>query len=109
MGISINLNGLENDFIPEVIKTKEELVSAKDFISVISIPSDFYYYSTLVNFPQQIESIRDKMNKIDLWINEIIKNFKGVESTNSSMLNEIVGKILDISLTNSIGEKILEN
>ena len=109
MGISINLNGLENDFIPEVIKTKEELVSAKDFISVISIPSDFYYYSTLVNFPQQIESIRDKMNKIDLWINEIIKNFKGVESTNSSMLNEILGKILDISLTNSIGEKILEN
>lgn len=102
MALSLNINGLRNEVIPNIENCKNQLKYAEDILSSISIPTDFSYRSTLLAFPDRVRNAENTATQLNSWTQSVISNFSSAESKSMNQLQQSIGKITSVLLNPSL-------
>ena len=105
--MKININLLENDFIPKVRKGKNNLEDAYDILAEATVPSDFSstYRQKLKNTKTNIGNLEDDLNDLKTYASEKVDDFENVESKNEKLLKSLaLGALVTVSVVNTATE-----
>ena len=103
--LKFDVNGINNKVKPPLTHSMKYLESSKEIISSISIPSDFAYYSMLKNLPNSMSNVKQKVNKIYKWSNDVAIRFQRAEQKNTRTLNAIAASMPKVD-TSKFGSKV---
>ena len=99
MSLHVDTDALQNQTLPALNKSKENLSSAREIISSIDIPSDFRYASTIRKIINDMENTEKTTDKFYNYVNEKISRLSNAEKSNTN----VVDNILKIDFNDLVG------
>lgn len=82
---------VERNVVPAMTRATNYLSTARDVVSAISIPVDFWEYGRLRSIPSEIDSICNRVKSTKNGITSLVNQISGVENKNMGLLNGIGG------------------
>lgn len=101
--VKLDINGINNKVKPPLNYSIRELNSSISIISSVGIPGDFAYASTLRGTINTINSIKERVNNIYKWADNVTVKFQQVEQKNASVLDALAGTLTNMS---KVGAKV---
>lgn len=90
MSLHVDTDALQNQTLPALNKSKENLSSAREIISSIDIPSDFRYASTIRKIINDMENTEKTTDKFYNYVNEKISRLSNAEKSNTNVVDNIL-------------------
>ena len=90
MSLHVDTDALQNQTLPALNKSKENLSSAREIISSIDIPSDFRYASTIRKIINDMENTEKTTDKFYNYVNEKISRLSNAEKSNTNGVDNIL-------------------
>lgn len=90
MSLHVDTDALQNQTLPALNKSKENLNSAREIISSIDIPSDFRYASTIRKIINDMENTEKTTDKFYNYVNEKISRLSNAEKSNTNVVDNIL-------------------
>lgn len=87
--MKIDLNEIKNNVVPRLNNSANYLEQAINSIAGYSIPEYFEYKEYMQKLPNNIRSIKNEVNVVKSWAENIANRFQQAERNNSSLINEI--------------------
>lgn len=82
---------IERNVVPAMTRATNYLSTAKDIVSAISIPVDFWEYGRLRSIPSEIDNICYRVKSTKKGITSLVNQITGIEDKNMGLLDEIGG------------------
>ena len=90
MSLHVDTDALQNQTLPALNKSKENLNSAREIISSIDIPSDFRYANIIRKIINDMENTEKGTDKFYNYVNEKISKLSNAEKSNTSVVDNIL-------------------
>jgi len=91
--MKVDIDGLNDEVKPQLEKAIKKLDEAKNKLTGIDIPDDFYFYSKLSNMPQDISDINENIKNFEKWLDGKISGLGNAESSNKGLIDSILAAL----------------
>ena len=87
--MKIDLDEINNNVVPRLNNSVNYLEEAINSIAGCSIPEYFEYEEYMQKLPNNIRNIKNEVNVVKSWAENVANKFQRVETSNNSLINEI--------------------